>query len=85
MNDIFESPAFQEFLQKRCEEDPEYKRIDSEILSIEKRLYPTLDSEQLKLTLKVDSLNTELLNLIYSVLHRQFYDKSDNFTIFIRG
>jgi hypothetical protein len=52
MNDIMSSAAFQEFLQKRCEEitekDERYKMSNDKIISLEGMLKKSLTPQQLK-------------------------------------
>jgi hypothetical protein len=66
MNDISESPAFQEFLQKRYEEitanDEEYRSINKKILTIEKEFVPLLPPDLLKQYLEIDNLNFKIIN-----------------------
>ena len=60
MSDIFESPAFQEFLQKRCEEitesDKHIRDIDSLITESENKLKCTFSKIQLELFLQYEKL-----------------------------
>jgi hypothetical protein len=69
MSDIFESPAFQEFLQKRGEEimanDDEYQFINKKILSIEKGFFPLLSPDLMKKYLEIDNLTFQLINRLY--------------------
>jgi|LSQX01.2.fsa_nt_gb hypothetical protein len=85
MNDILASAAFLEFLQKRCEEiitnDEECKNLTAEALQLEKKLYPLLGEEELRLTLEIDNLNFMLFNCVLGIFYRRFYDNSDNLPI----
>ena len=69
MNDIFESPAFQEFLQKRCEEilteDEKCINLNREILMLEKEILPMLSTESRDIFLKIDELALELIDRIF--------------------
>jgi len=65
MSDIFESPAFQEFLQKRCEEitleDEEYQKISEQILQAESEIKSLISGELLKIFDEYSALNLALL------------------------
>jgi hypothetical protein len=69
MSDVINSAAFQEFLQKRCEEiiesDEACKKINREILELEKELLPALSKDALDKVLKIDELTMELINQIF--------------------
>ena len=60
MNDIFSSPAFQEFLQKRCEEILSKSKcirdIDTMITEVEDKLKCTFSKPQLELFLQYEKL-----------------------------
>lgn len=76
-NDVNQSPAFQEFLQKRRDEIVERDEIcislNREILNIERKLLPLLPKEALDKVLKIDELTMELINHICTL-------SADNFT-----
>lgn len=65
MNDIFESPAFQEFLQKRVEEiienDEEYQKINDLILQAETEIKPLVSGNILKKINEYEKLNLYLV------------------------
>lgn len=66
MKDIFSSPAFQEFLQKRVEEvltkDEYYNKLDTKILEIEKEFLPMLSDKAKEKYLEIEELTMELRN-----------------------
>ena len=80
MNDICNSPAFQEFLQKRCEEiamkDKEYVKINELILSMENEIKVLVSDELLKKLNKYEKLNLDLMaraeTLFYSQAIKDF-------------
>lgn len=67
------SKAFEEFIMARCEEiielDKKCIQLNSEILKLEKELYPALSKEILDKVLKIDELTTELINQICVLFH----------------
>jgi len=68
MDDIFKSLAFQEFLQKRCEEiienDERCISLNSKILKLEQELYPLLSEKTLGMVLKIDEFTLEIIDHI---------------------
>jgi hypothetical protein len=76
MDDLFNSAAFQEFLQKRCEEiiedDKVCQDINKELLALEKELLPTLSEESLKKVLKIDALTQRLIAHIPVICTEKF-------------
>ena len=72
MSGIITSAAFQEFIQKRCEEitinDEVCCKINENILRLEKELLPTLSDEAKVKFLKIDELTFALINQIYSLI-----------------
>jgi len=71
MNDIMSSAAFQEFLQKRCEEiissDVECSRLNSKIIALEKELLSMMSNEAKEKYLEIEELIIER-NTIVAVL-----------------
>lgn len=67
-SDRIDSPAFQEFVQKRCEEitanDEICRKINKEILELEKELLPILSEEAKTKFFKIDEFTFELINRI---------------------
>ena len=75
MNDIIKSAAFQEFLQKRCEEiiekDEEYMEINNLILQKENEI-KILASDELLIKLnEYEKLNTDLIACVGLLLYGQ--------------
>ena len=74
MNDIIGSLAYQEFLQKRCEEkmlkDEKCIEINIQIFQLEKELIPILSTEAKKKFFQIESLSNELLIRIPAICHR---------------
>jgi hypothetical protein len=75
MSDIFESPAFQEFLQKRCEEitesDKHIRDIDSLITESENKLKCTFSKIQLELFLQYEKLCSDYQFLAEKIIYEQ--------------
>jgi hypothetical protein len=69
--DTIQSPAFLEFIQKRCEEiiinDGMCYKINKEILELEKELLSLLSEEAKSKFLKIDELNLEFINRIQAI------------------
>jgi hypothetical protein len=70
-SDINHSPAFREFIQKRCDEiienDERCISLNGKILKLEQELYPLLSEETLGMVLKIDELTLELIDHIYTL------------------
>jgi hypothetical protein len=66
-----ESKAFEEFVQKRCEEiiaeDKECNAINKKILNIEKELMPLLPVELKNKLLEIDRLSLALVNRVCAI------------------
>jgi hypothetical protein len=75
MNDIFESPAFQEFLQKRCEEittnDEECKKINEQILRVEDEIKSLISGDLLEKFDEYGELNLIFLSHVCPLLYGQ--------------
>ena len=75
MSDIFESPAFQEFLQKRCEEitsgNEQIKNIDFLIIETENKLKCTFSKIQLDLFLQYEKLCSDYQFLAEKIIYEQ--------------
>jgi hypothetical protein len=71
MSGIITSAAFQEFIQKRCEEiitnDEKCYKVNREILELEKELIPLLSKEAKDKFLKIDELTLELITQIHVI------------------
>jgi hypothetical protein len=74
MNDIMSSAAFQEFLQKRCEEiageDGECERINSKILLVESEIRSSIPSELLKKFDEYGTLNLKLISHVCPLVYK---------------
>lgn len=74
MNDIMNSAAFREFLQKQeynITDDETYKTLNRQILELEKKIIPTLSKGSLEIFLNLDSLNIQLIEHITQQKLRQ--------------
>ena len=82
MNEIFNSQAFQEFLQKRCEEiianDGRCVNLNQEILALEREILPMLSQEAKVIFLKIDELTLELIEHISVLAPPIILRKTDN-------
>lgn len=74
MSNILTSPAYREFLQKRCEEkileDERCIEINRKILQLENELIPILSAEAKRIFFEIDALTNELLIRIPAICHR---------------
>ena len=75
MNGIFESPAFQEFLQKRCEEillnDEVYCKLDSSVIDHERNFKKTLSPEQIRMYDSIEKTSLECSTRGNEILYKQ--------------
>lgn len=75
MNDIMSSPAFQEFLQKRCEEivsnDRQIRDIDFLITEAENKLKRTFSKTQLELFLQYEKLCSDYQIVTEKTIYEQ--------------
>jgi hypothetical protein len=82
MNDIMGSPAFQEFLQKRCEEitesDNEYRTINDQILQLENEIASSAPNEFQKKIREYEKLNLDLLTHAMPLIYRMALRDSKN-------
>ena len=73
MNDIMNSAAFREFLQKRCEEillnDERYAKINQAILNLEDEICAMLSTEAINKFVCLESLVAELFSHIEPLLY----------------
>jgi hypothetical protein len=78
MNDIMSSVAFQEFLQKRCEEiiegDEEYRGINELILQKEGKIKTLVSGELLIKINEYEKLNLDLIAHAIFLIYRQAID-----------
>lgn len=78
MNDILNSTAFREFLQKRVEEinsvDEEHRVLDSKLVRLDEQIHNTVSKEAYKLFLEYENLSIQQENnianrIIYEIKH----------------
>lgn len=69
-----ESKSFNDFVKTRCEEvlesDEDFKKLNSEVLEIEKKLTTLLNNEQLKIFLNYEKLTSECESLIKILIYK---------------
>ena len=74
MNDILSSQAFQEFLQKRCEEiltnDNEYSEINDHITRLESEINILASGELLNKIMEYERLNTNSVACCAALIYR---------------
>lgn len=74
MNDIMSSAAFQEFLQKRCEEiltnDNEYSEINDHITRLESEINILASGELLNKIMEYERLNTNSVACCAALIYR---------------
>jgi hypothetical protein len=82
MNDIMGSPAFQEFLQKRCEEitemDDGYRSINNQILQLENEIASSAPNEFKKKIKEYEKLNLDLLTHTMPLIYKRALRDSKN-------
>jgi hypothetical protein len=75
MNDIFESQAFQEFLQKRCEEillnDEIYCKLNNSVIDQERDFKKTLSPEQIHMYNCIEKTSLECSKRRDEILYRR--------------
>lgn len=83
------SKAYEEYIQNRTceiiESDEVCNKLNSEILILEKELWPLLSQEAQAKYLKIDRFSAEIIERICILLSRQFYDNYDKIPIIIDG